>query len=66
MEVRLMTALAVKHKCTLQSGDFKEAFVQSTLLSSDTYALKLPPGYLLTHKNAYWLLKREKMILNKI
>jgi len=66
MEVRLMTALAVKHKCALQSGDFKQAFVQSTLLSSKTYALKLPHGYPLTPKHAYWLLEREKMILNKI
>jgi len=81
MEVRLMTALVVKHKCTLQSSDFKQAFFQSTLPFSETYALNPPLGCPLTPKHTYWLLKRSlyglkrapkhsfgkaKTILNKI
>ena len=59
MEVRFLTAIAVRSQCILQSGDFKQAFVQSTLPSNETYVLKPPPGCPLTPKHTYWLLKRS-------
>jgi len=59
MEVRFLTAIAVRSQCVLQSGDFKQAFVQSILPSNETYVLKPPPGCPLTPKHTYWLLKRS-------
>ena len=59
LEVRFMTSLAVKHKCTLKSGDFKQAFVQANLPAEEKYVLKPPPGCYLTPKNTYWLLRRS-------
>ena len=58
-ELRLITAIAVKNKCILQSGDFKQAFVQSILPQDETYVLKPPPGCPLTPRNTYWHLKRS-------
>jgi len=50
-EVRLITALAIKYKCILQSGDFKQAFVQSILPQDEMYVLRPPPGCPLTPSN---------------
>jgi len=57
-ELRLMTALAIRHKCFLKNGDFKQAFVQATLPPEETYVLRPPHGCHLTPPNTYWLLKR--------
>ena len=59
LELRLITAIAVKHKRTLKSGDFKQAFVQALLPPEETYVLRPPPGCPLTPKNSFWLLKRS-------
>jgi len=58
-ELRLITAIAIKNRCILQSGDFKQAFVQSVLPQDETYVLRPPPGCPLTPKNTYWHLKRS-------
>ena len=58
-ELRLLTAIAIKHKCILQSGDFKQAFVQSILPTNETYVLKPPPGCKLTPKHTFWKLQRS-------
>jgi len=57
-ELRLMTALAIRHKCYLKNGDFKQAFVQATLPPDETYILRPPHGCHLTPPNTYWMLKR--------
>ena len=59
MELRLLTAIAVKHKKPLLSGDFKQAFVQAVLPPEEQYVLKPPVGCPLTPKNTFWLLKRS-------
>jgi len=59
MEVRFLTAMAVRAKRVLQSGDFKQAFVQALLPSNETYILKPPIGCPLTPKHTYWMLKRS-------
>ena len=58
MELRLLTALAVKFKRTLKNGDVKQAFCQAVLPPDENYVLKPPPGCPLTPPNTYWLLKR--------
>ena len=58
LELRLITAIAVRHKRILKSGDVKQAFVQATLPPEENYVLKPPPGCYLTPPNTYWLLKR--------
>ena len=58
-ELRLLTSIAIKHRCILQSGDFKQAFVQSLLPKNETYILKPPPGCKLTPKNTFWKLQRS-------
>jgi len=59
LELRLLTAIAVKHKCILKAGDVKQAFVQALLPPEETYVLRPPPGCPLTPNNSYWLLKRS-------
>ena len=58
LELRLITAIAVRHKRILKSGDVKQAFVQATLPPEENYVLKPPSGCYLTPPNTYWLLKR--------
>ena len=58
LELRLITAIAVRHKRTLKAGDIKQAFVQAVLPPEENYVLKPPPGCPLTPPNTYWLLKR--------
>jgi len=57
-ELRLMTALSIRHKCILKNGDFKQAFVQAMLPKDENYVLKPPHGCPLTPPNTYWLLQR--------
>ena len=59
MELRLLTAIAVKHNRSLQSGDFKQAFVQSVLPEDENYILKPPVGCPLTPEHTYWKLQRS-------
>jgi hypothetical protein len=42
--VRLLTALAVRHKHTLKQGDFKNAFVQAPLPNNECTIIRPPPG----------------------
>ena len=58
LEVRLLTALAVKMRRQLKSGDVKQAFMQATLPDSEAYVLRPPPGCPFTPPGKYWLLKR--------
>ena len=58
MELRLLTSIAVKMKCTLKSGDVKQAFVQAQLPDDEMYVLRPPTGCPLTPRNTYWLLQR--------
>ena len=58
LELRLLTAIAVKHKRKLKSGDVKQAFCQATLPDHEKYVLRSPAGCPHTSKNTYWLLKR--------
>ena len=39
LEFRLLTALTVKHKCVLENGDVKQAFVQAVLPPEEQYLL---------------------------
>ena len=57
-ELRLMTALSIRHKCILKNGDFKQAFVQAVLPKDENYVLKPPHGCPITPPNTYWLLQR--------
>ena len=59
LEVRLLTALKVRNQRKLKAGDFKQAFVQSTSPTDETYVLRPPAGCPHTPKNSYWLLKRS-------
>ena len=58
MELRLLTALAVRNRRTLKSGDVKQAFCQASLPPDEKYVLRPPPGCPFTPPNSYWLLKR--------
>ena len=58
LELRLMVSIAIKFKCILNSGDFKQAFVQVLLPENEKYVLKPPIRCPLTEKNSYWLLHR--------
>ena len=53
LELRLLTALTVKHKCVLKNGDVKQAFVHD-----EQYILNPPPGCPKSTPNSYWHLKR--------
>ena len=59
MELRLLTAIAVKHNRPLQSGDFKQTFVQAVLPEDESYVLKPPVGCPLTPAKTYWKLQRS-------
>ena len=39
LELRFITALSVRNKCTLKNGDVKQAFVQATLPPDKQYVL---------------------------
>ncbi|MFN9978389.1 MAG: reverse transcriptase domain-containing protein, partial [bacterium] len=44
LELRILTSLAVSHKCTLKNCDVKQAFVQSSLPLGEDYYIKPPVG----------------------
>ena len=58
LELRLLTAIAVRHNRTLKSGDVKQAFVQALLPPNENYILRPPPGCPHTPKQTYWKLQR--------
>ena len=58
VELRFLTALAVKNKRTLKNGDVKQAFVQARLPLKEQYLLRPPAGCPKTPPKTYWLLKR--------
>ena len=58
LELRLLTALAVKHKRVLKNADVKQVFVQAILPPEESYILKPPVGCPHTPPNSYWKLIR--------
>ena len=58
MELRFLTALAVRQNRVLKSGDFKQAFCQAILPPGENYVLRPPHGCPLTPKGSYWMLQR--------
>jgi hypothetical protein len=44
LELRLLTSLAVHHRCVLKNCGVKQAFVQSKLPENEVYFLKPPPS----------------------
>jgi len=58
MELRFLTALAVRQNKILKSGDFKQAFCQAILPPGENYVLRPPHGCPLTPKGSYWMLQR--------
>ena len=57
LELRTLTAIAVKKRQILKNGDVKQAFCQATLPKNESYVFKPPPGCVHTPPNTYWLLK---------
>ena len=57
-ELRLMCALAARHKRIPKNGDVKQAFCQAVLPDGEKYALRPPAGCPLTPPKSYWILKR--------
>jgi hypothetical protein len=58
MELRLLTALAVRHKCIPKTGDVSQAFCQSYLPKGENYVMRPPPGCPLTKSKTYLCLKK--------
>jgi deoxyuridine 5'-triphosphate nucleotidohydrolase len=58
LELRLLTALAVRKKCIPKTGDVTQAFCQSYLPDTEHYVCRPPPGCPLTPKGLYWRLKK--------
>jgi Reverse transcriptase (RNA-dependent DNA polymerase) len=57
--VRLLTALAVKHRRPLKQGDCKNAFVQAVLPDDEGVIVRPPPGCFRTRSGFYWRLKKS-------
>ena len=58
MELRLLTAIAVRCKRLLKSGDIVQAFCQSYLPPGENYICRPPAGCPLTPPNTYLKLKK--------
>jgi hypothetical protein len=58
LELRFLTALAVRKKCIPKTGDVTQAFCQSCLPSDEHYICRPPPGCPVTPPNTYWRLKK--------
>jgi hypothetical protein len=59
LELHLLTSLAISHKRTLKNCDVKQAFVQSSLPSNETYYVRPPVGCPRSKPNTYWRLIRS-------
>jgi hypothetical protein len=58
MELRFLTALAVRKKCIPKTGDVTQAFCQSYLPDDEHYICRPPPGCPITPPDTYWRLKK--------
>lgn len=58
MELRLITALAVRDKCVPKSGDITQAFCQSYLPPNENYICRPPAGCPITKPDTYLKLKK--------
>jgi hypothetical protein len=58
LELRFLTALAVRKKCIPKTGDVTQAFCQSCLPEDEHYICRPPPGCPITPPNTYWRLKK--------
>jgi hypothetical protein len=58
MELRLLTAIAVRKKCVPKTGDITQAFCQSYLPEGENYVCRPPPGCPITPSNTYLKLKK--------
>jgi hypothetical protein len=59
LELRILTSLAVHHKCTLKNCDIKQAFVQSSLPPSEEYFVRPLVGCPKSAPGTYWHLIRS-------
>ncbi len=59
LELRLLTSLAVFHKTPLKNCDIKQAFVQSTLPTTEEYYVRPPVGCPRSAPGTYWKLLRS-------
>jgi deoxyuridine 5'-triphosphate nucleotidohydrolase len=58
LELRFLTALAVRKKCIPKTGDVTQAFCQSCLPPEEHYICSPPPGCPITPPKTYWRLKK--------
>jgi dUTPase/transposase InsO family protein len=58
LELRFLTALAVRKKCIPKTGDVTQAFCQSCLPPDEHYICRPPPGCPITPPHTYWRLKK--------
>jgi hypothetical protein len=58
LELRFLTALAVKKRCIPKTGDVTQAFCQSCLPDDEYYICCPPPGCPITPLHTYWKLKK--------
>lgn len=58
MELRLITALAVRDKCIPKSGDITQAFCQSYLPPNENYICRPPAGCPITKPHTFLKLKK--------
>ena len=59
IELRLLTSIAVRKKCTLKCGDVKQAFVQATLPDDELYVLRPPHDCFDTNPTDLWKLNKS-------
>ena len=58
LELRFLTALAVRKKCIPKTADITQAFCQSSLPENEKYICRPPPGCPITPPGSYWRLKK--------
>ena len=58
MELRLLTAIAVRNRCVPKTGDITQAFCQSYLPKGEDYVCRPPPGCPITPSQTYLRLKK--------
>jgi deoxyuridine 5'-triphosphate nucleotidohydrolase len=58
MELRLLTAIAARHRCIPKTGDVSQAFCQSYLPKGENYVMRPPPGCPITKSKTYLRLKK--------
>ena len=59
IELRLLTSIAIRNKCSLKSGDVKQAFVQATMPDDELYVLRPPQGCINTSPTDLWKLRKS-------